>query len=278
MKKLILLSLVTLLCMPLTVYAASIGGVETQGAGKFTLGLDQEFVFDRDTKDVSVSEIVETTIAATGKLKSEVDKMYRTMLKISYGLFDNLDVYVKLGMADFEAKGKKSGIWENSATGDTGIWEASTKLRGDNAFAYGFGVKGTYPLEDDWIIGCDVLYLRHKNDFKATGTLSVYDDTGTPIPIDDPSESWKGDMTFQAWHVAPYIAKEIENFVPYFGVKYSDQRIEYKSEDSKIKFKANDNFGVFLGTDYKIAENWTLNLEGRFIDETAMSFATTYKF
>jgi len=37
-------------------------------------------------------------------------------------------------------------------------------------------------------------------------------------------------------------------------------------------------FGVFLGTDYKLNDSWSLNLEGRFVDETAMSFAAKYKF
>lgn len=46
----IFLCLALLLCLPLASYAASIGGVETQGQGKFAIGLDQEFVFDRDGK------------------------------------------------------------------------------------------------------------------------------------------------------------------------------------------------------------------------------------
>jgi len=86
----------------------------------------------------------------------------------------------------------------------------------------------------------------------------------------------------QEWHIAPYIAKKLGNFVPYLGVRYSDLRQNYKvvleDESSKIKFKADDNFGVFVGTDFKITDTWKLNLEGRFVDETAMSLGATYKF
>jgi len=33
-----------------------------------------------------------------------------------------------------------------------------------------------------------------------------------------------------------------------------------------------------VGTDFKITDTWKLNLEGRFVDETAMSLGATYKF
>lgn len=271
MKRIILLSLVIFLCLPLAVYAASIGGAETQGQGKFSIGLDQEFVFDRDMKFKSIDPALGP--GETLEMKTEIDKMYRTMVKTNYGVLDNLDVYIKLGIADFESK--TNYTWRDTTTGD---WEkGNMKLKGDNAFAYGFGAKGTYNLEDDLIIGCDIQYLRHKNDYKGTGSWE--DSAG----LSD-EESFKGKITFQEWHVAPYIAKKLESFVPYFGVKYSDLRQEGKieqedgDEDEKVKYEADDNFGVFLGTDYKLGENWALNLEARFIDETAISFGGTYRF
>jgi outer membrane protein W len=261
MKKLILLSLVSLLCLPLASYAASIGGAETQGKGKFAIGLDQEFVFDRDMKFDKASW---GELDSGETVKVEIDSMYRTMVKASYGVLDNLDVYVKLGTADF----KMTDVW--TETGEE--WHDTAK--GKNAFAYGFGAKGTYELKDGWFVGADVQYLRHKNKYSGSG----YDALD---PAD--TDSWHGKMTFQEWQVAPYIAKKIGNFVPYLGVKYSDLRIKEKSVDDDgdedtIKWKADDNVGVFVGTDYKIADNWKLNLEGRFVDETAMSVGATYRF
>ena len=270
MRKLIVLSLALLLCLPLVVYAASMGGAETQGQGKFAIGMDQEFVFDRDMELKSMDPDQVVLWGGTLETKPEIDSMYRTMVKANYGVLDNLDIYVKLGTADF--KGKMPWTWT-----EAGDWEKGTmKIEGDNAFAYGFGAKGTYNLKNDWIIGCDVQYLRHKNDYK--GIDSWEDSTG-----DSGEESFKGNVTFQEWQVAPYIAKKIGNFVPYLGVKYSDLRTKFKVtwKNDKVetwKIEADDNVGVFLGTDYKIGENWKLNLEGRFVDETAMSLAATYKF
>lgn len=279
MKKLILLSLALFLCLPLASYAASIGGAETQGQGKFSIGLDQEFVFDRDFKKQSET-YTWGTFTEEGTWQGEVDKMYRTMVKANYGVLDNLDVYVKLGTANPDYKYKGSGTWTDSAgvpPFDKGTFTDSCKLKGDSAFAYGFGMKGTYPLENDWLLGCEAQYLRHKNDFKGTWSETVYDDNGDVI--DEYTDDWKGKITFYEWHIAPYVAKRINNFVPYFGIRYSDARTKEKDDDGEVyKEKADDNFGVFLGTDYKINDVWSLNFETRFIDETAMSFACTYKF
>jgi len=275
MRKLIVLGLIALFCLPLAAYASSIGGAETQGKGKVAVGLDQEFVFDRDMKLKSGYYWEEDD---TIEDKTEIDQMYRTMVKTSYGVLDNLDIYVKLGTADFESK---SNYTIRDIDGDYEI--GSLKAKGDNAFAYGFGAKGTYDLKNDWIVGCDVQYLRHKHDVKLTDSWTDYNPDGSVDEVG--SGSGKGKVTFQEWQIAPYIAKKIGNFVPYLGVKYSDLRTNYKIPDEDpedpegiAKFKADDNIGVFVGTDYKIAENWKLNLEGRFVDETAMSVGATYKF
>jgi len=274
MKRIIFSALAVILCLPMAVYAAGIGGAETQGKDKFSISLDQEFIFDKDIKDIS-EDWTEGTLVVTGKDTPEVDSMNRTMVKASYGMLDNVDVYVKLGTADADFKMKGSGTWVDGV--DTGTWNGTVKMEGDNAFAYGFGAKGTYNLNDDWIIGCEAQYLRHKNDVEGTTTLNVYDNAGILIGSET-SDPWKGEITIQEWQIAPYVAKRLGSFIPYLGVKYSDESGKYKDEDSEEKFEADDNFGMFLGTDYKMGENWKVNLEGRFIDETAMSFGATYKF
>jgi len=295
MKRLIVLGIVVFLCLPLFVYAASIGGVETQGQGKFSISLDQEFVFDRDMKDKK--EVWQwdpdgpgpaPLLDCSSREEVEIDKMYRTMVKVSYGVLDNFDVYLKLGTADFESKAKFVETWSSESMSDI-LEESQIKIKGDNAFAYGFGAKGTYDLENDWLIGVDVQYLRHKNDFKGTESWTDYDydAAGNRIGSDSGTTSHRGKVTFQAWHIAPYIAKKLGSFLPYLGVKYSSIETKLKgtytdpgepSEDYKVKFRAEDHFGVFLGTDYKVSDVLTLNFEARFIDETAISFGGTYRF
>ncbi len=282
MRRVILLGLLLFFCLPVAVYAASIGGAETQGQGKFAIGLDQEFIFKRDIKKKTQSfSGAAAGVALTGSLdvKPEIKNMYRTMVKASYGLLEGLDVYVKLGAAE-EVKGKYSYgdiNWTAAGVQGTIPFSATGKFKTDNAFAYGGGLKAAYALPDDWLIGADAQYLRHKHDYKATFSGTYIDPvTGGTVLLEGSPE---GKITFQEWHFAPYVAKKLGNFIPYLGVKYSDLRIKEKgSQDEAQKYKADDNVGVFLGTDCKIGENWKLNLEGRFVDETAMSAACSYGF
>ncbi|MCD6539791.1 MAG: hypothetical protein J7K37_03725 [Candidatus Omnitrophica bacterium] len=316
MKRLILLSLVTLLCLPLAVYAASIGKTETIGQGKWDIGVDTELIFDRDIKaklysgsnswsgNISPTEIdyegIKIEIEGTGVNLSgawnradrpDIDRLSRPVIKITYGLLDNLDFYLKLGLSDGKTKGGNlNAKYTGSATnfkikieGETiydGAVNVSANLDANwryklkNAFLYGFGLKGVYPLEDNWLLGIDTSYIRHRNSYSGNISYTLSGDLSGQA-----EETWKGKMTFEEWQIAPYIAKKIENFIPYFGVKYSDLRLENKqSGGEKNKFKADDNFGVFLGTDYKINDAWALNFEARFIDETAISFGGTYRF
>ena len=265
MKKLIGLGLAALLLLPAAAYAASVGGAETVGQGEFSIGLDQEFVFDRDMKFYKTSFPI-----TPGKRLMEIDKIYRSMLKASYGVFDNLDIYVKLGVADFKATRKWYSLMDPT-------WEqAREKCKGKNAFAYGVGFKGTYIMEDGWLIGMDIQYLRHKNNYTESFVIIGDAYTGS------------GKATFQEWHFAPYIAKRIGDFLPYLGGKYSDLRVRSKNNVSwgeeppvwsaRTKDKADNNFGVFAGIDYSLGERWKLNIEGRFLDETAVSAGATYRF
>lgn len=260
MKRIIFSALVVFICLPMAVYAASIGGAETQGKGKLSIGADESIVFNKDLKFKSASGL-----GATQTIKNpEIDKASQEMFKASYGLLDNLDVYVKLGAADYKIKA-------DSYVGSSKY--ADEKINADTKFAYGFGLKGVYEFGNDWLVGYDLQYLRSNHRAK---------DTETVVGGSSDSTTYKKAL-IQEWHIAPYLAKRINNFTPYFGVRYSDMRLDMKNPSASgwtdnHKYEADKNVGIFAGTDYKIGNNWKLNLEGRFIDETAMSFGATYKF
>lgn len=257
-----ILVLALILCIPLASYAASIGGAETQGKGKIAVATDDSFIFGRDLKFKKSSP----ALAATEQIKdTEIDSAYQAMLKVSYGVLENIDAYVKLGVADYKVKGD---YYRSDSK------YAEDKVNTETDFAYGFGLKGTYNLGNDWLVGCDLQYLRSKHKAKATETVVA---TGVSS-----SSDYKTGIV-QEWHVAPYAGYKMGNFVPYLGVRYSDMNMKIKSPAAagwidSIEYEADGNVGVFLGTDYKIGEHWKFNIEGRFVDETAMSFGATYKF
>ncbi len=269
MKKLLILiaGMVFVLNIALTVNAASIGGVETQGKGKLSMALDSSFIYDRDYKWKSAENI-----SAGEEVKDgDISRGWQAFLKTSYGLLDNLDVYVKIGMADYKL---------NTIFNDTlDLYSFPFRMNSDSDFAYGLGLKGKYEFVKNWLIGYDLQYLRSKQDVKITKIKTTCEPTGV----------FKSTV-FQDWHAALYLGRKLKNFTPYLGVRYSDARIKTKelADESvwlpsepwihNIKFEAEYNVGVFLGTDYNITKNLSINLEGRFIDETAISTAVQYKF
>ncbi|MBN2374722.1 porin family protein [bacterium] len=278
--KCIVFCLALCLCLPYAVQAASIGGGKTQGKGTFSFGLEQELAFDWDAKSLTETE-VDGTYSDTEVIKIELDKMYRTMLKASYGLLDTLDIFIKLGMVDADYEGKVTGTWAdtgNAPPRDKGTFSGSAKLKGESAFGYGFGMKGANNLGDNWFVGGNIQYMRHENDYTTTGTFTKYNANGAVI--DTGADTWKGEITFYEWHVAPYIGMNLGSFMPYLGARYSDVRVKDKDiEDGETTtYKSDDNFGMFLGGDYMVNENFSLNLEGRFMDETAVSLAAVFKF
>lgn len=269
MKKLIFLCLMMLLCLPLAAYGAGVGGPSTNGQFKLSIGLDNDYVFNRDMKLKSISVPVEENGNGNGNGTPgcEIKNMYRTMLNVGFGIFDFLDVYVKLGAADYKFK---SDLYDPL----TGTYEGELKANTKWGFAYGAGLKGAYTFNNGpvkgLIIGGDVQYLRHKQKYRDKFTDAV---TSEVFPS-------KGKVTLQEWQVGPFVGYKIMNFIPYVGVKYSDVRLKFKAEDVayKSKFKADDHFGVFVGLTYEVIPQLKLNLEGRFIDETGFNFNVIFKF
>lgn len=275
MRKLILASLVLAVGMfgvSKSAYCASVAGPGTGEQGKFSIGLEQDYIFDRDLKsqDVSYSE---GDAELSGTLKYKVKDLGRTMVRVGYQMSKNLNVYAKLGVTDSGGKlvSTVNGTWTDGI--DNGTFDGKEEDKGNSAFAGGLGFKLTFPLKDNWIIGADAQCLTHKNDFSGEATLRVFDDLGNLIG--EETGATGGSATIYEWHVAPFVAKSFGKFVPYVGVKYSDMQVKPEGMGT---LKAKNNLGVFLGADFNLSKNFSLNLEGRFVDESAMSLAAVFAF
>jgi len=86
----------------------------------------------------------------------------------------------------------------------------------------------------------------------------------------------------EEWQIALEVAYQYKQIVPYVGVKYGDATGEAVATINGAKFKNDfeneDNVGIFVGGDIIINDSITANIEGRFIDETALSLAGTVRF
>jgi len=243
--------------------AASVGSPETQGRGKLATAVEWSYIFDRDL-------IYQKAQRPSGRdndrpINFKIDKGYNALGKVSYGVFNFMDIYIKLGVANYDFRGD---VYVRD------IKSVEEKLSTGTSFLYGAGFKLAQELKKGWIIGCDTQYLTsdHKLDFRAINV------TSGAVTI-----AKYFDLRMQEWQVAPYIAKKIADFTPYFGVRYSDLRLSQKNPDDprrwdSLIFCADCNVGVFTGIDWNFRKSFKLNVEGRFIDETAISVSAAYRF
>jgi hypothetical protein len=81
-------------------------------------------------------------------------------------------------------------------------------------------------------------------------------------------------VNWQEWQVAFGAAKKFKYFMPYGGIKYSDFR-EFSGD------RANSSrtvVGIFVGCAIIPIKAFSIDLQGRFIDENAFTVKATYKF
>lgn len=242
--------------------AAAVGSPETQGQGKIAAAAEWSYIFRRGMDFQSAARPPGHENDKPENFR--IDGGNNILGKITCGVFDFLDVYLKLGAADYKIKG-------DVYTGDTRA--VTEDLSARSAFLYGGGIKLAHEIKDGWIIGIDAQYLTsdHKLDFTATSKSGAI------------TRATYGTCRIQEWHAAPYIAKKIASLTPYAGGRYSDLRLKQEGPDDpkrwdKLRFKADCNMGVFVGTDWSPAEHFKFNIEGRFIDETAVSVSAAYRF
>lgn len=289
MNKAIIVSIALFLLLPVASYAASIGGAKTSGQGNFRTTVDIELGFDRDLdidsatqKDFQDGNLIQKNDWEDGfKFEdAEFSKMNRVMAKLSYGIIDTLDVYARVGIASYEGEMDLSSLEEPNGYGST---EEFTFGDEGTSPVWGLGLKSAYDFGDNWLVGADLQYLRQRGENTQIIKQKRTDDSYR-------NYYYTIETKVEEWHIAPYAGKKIGDFVAYAGVKYSDFNIKSewstreKSSDSTfkntrtVKLEADDNIGVFLGLDYELANRFSFNIEGRFIDETAMSLGATYHF
>lgn len=91
------------------------------------------------------------------------------------------------------------------------------------------------------------------------------------------------DAEWQEWQVSLGVSRKLGQISPYFGIKYSDVVASAKATISGTTYDLDDtdsdeNFGVFVGTLINLTDNLSLNVQGRFIDETAVGVELSFKF
>lgn len=295
------LAIIAVVAFPLAGVAATGGNlIDTQGgAGKFSFGLEVDRVFNRDMKYDSgtisgkVSNIpipLEPALAPGEGIKNAKIRSNSIFLKGTVGVHPNLDLFIKLGRADGRAKFT-----------DIHPLYPDTDVEFDGGFynAWGVGAKAKlFETLSGLRLMADAQYLRHKVDgkIKANGRdiATAFVTEALAQSATAATASYTAQTELNQWQLALYMNQTFGRFSPYVGVKYSNVKAENNvnitglindipyAVDVTTKFKADKQVGLVLGVDFhinpSISPNWSIHVEGRFMNETAGTVGMNWKF
>ena len=261
------------LVFSLKAYAGTVGDPADvnalHGRGVFSL---------KETRNISVETSIDVDVVLDRKLtagdvtNAKFETSEWSMVRFGYRMFDRVEPYVRLGWAHLKAG------WTDNSSG-TKV-ELSTK----SGFGWGFGIKALiYEFKNPKIkiIG-DGSYRTADVDAEN----GYFDGNKTAINI--PSSRF----VIREWQAALLAATEIDlgamlskaealkgyKLSPYGGITYSEisGRLRLVSADGTVyhpdNIKSDKNVGIVVGCDLLLPEDYaSFNLEGRFIDETAVS-------
>lgn len=227
---------------------------------KWAATAEDNYVFERD---IDTPE---------NKTKVEMEDINQIYGKLSLGLTPYFNVYAKVGASD-------AGDIKDYDTSDIQL-----DIDTEYGLLWGVGVSGAREIfkGNGWMLGLDAQFNWWRSDvdsvtFNGTKATNV----GGKIV----------DLEFQG---TPFVSKRFEvpswNLAinPYVGLKVSyfrtqtDDNITYVGAGldrvSSWTTRGDDYVGVVVGTDLEIKNNIALQVEGRFIDEAAITAGGTYRF
>lgn len=90
-------------------------------------------------------------------------------------------------------------------------------------------------------------------------------------------------LSFKEWQASLGLAYQYKNLIPYIGLKYSDMGAHVKfthdgTSHAESDLSSKDIFGLFYGIDVLVADNISLNLEKRNLDENAFNIGLNTRF
>lgn len=175
-----------------------------------------------------------------GKFKSE-----QYFFDISYGVSDRVVIDAKIGLGNLNHK-------PNDSYG----------IDYDAYFAGGYGFR--------------VRVFDHPSR-NVKGVLGFQH-----ISVHPPAEMVEGDKNkaiLDDWQISALISKDFHRITPYLGAKISRADVIHRLNGVRKRKKSADPFvGLIVGAHIRLGERFKLDIEGRAIDETALSARVSCPF
>jgi hypothetical protein len=242
------------------------------GKGEIDVGVQGVMNIKQSYSNYDLNRTFSNGMASTSRNGADFydDAFY--MATITYGLFDKLNIFARLGVANGgEWKDYHPGNNWKADLGTNFVWAVGAKLdalKMDNGF--GIIMAGQYLRYDDR----DVSDWRSEETGQSAGQLGWN--------TNDTIDFWQADFVVTAkWTLGM--------FTPYVGAGYSWYRVNYEGEwthqDPRIGWIKYDSifdndqpFSGLLGFDVDIGDHIKINAQGTFVSRTAVTLGMSYCF
>ena len=274
------ISLTVLFLLSASAHAKTGGPIECVGKGKFALSLETEYVQEQKMKDyktyVNLGDGMTIYRGTSDVYNNDINfKIERYYLKVQYGIFDNLSIFLKSGIQ----RQKINLFFEDRMNS---LMNEFIEIDDYNPLLAG-GLKMKLCSMGDLVdIGFSGSYLWSAGKRKRETVVRI--DNGTEY-ITDITHS---EVEYHSWDVSLYFYKNFKFITPYIGAKY--QNIMYSEnlwiwlsnlglrEYLEEKYNQDMPWIMFWGCDFHINKRLDANIELSTFGSRSASFGLTWKF
>ena len=276
MKK-IIITLIALLLFSPCAFAKTGGPIECVGKGKFALSLDTEYIPEqRFRSDKSFMFLPVAGVFNPENEENNYDINFnidRYGLELSYGIFDNLDIFFGVGT-------QREKI-DYQIVDFVGSDNNPIRIVGDYNLLFTGGLKAHLCSIGKLLdIGFSAGYLWSKGKAK---TIHTTNDAYREWDIMDSRSE------YYSWDVSLYFYKRFKFITPYIGAKYQNStynlemeffinEISFYTYYDPLKFDQDMPWIMFWGCDFHINKRLDANIELSTFGSRSASFGLTWKF
>lgn len=262
-------------------YAASTGGGDLTGeAGKISLGVTYDQVFNRDLVSKAGKGAVGNNDVAypdgdhsIANFKAQTNSV---LAKGTVGIHKKIDLFVKVGLAKIRYK----YIYGSNSQSTPQVTE---EFKGDYGLAYGAGMTGNIMESSEGVkLTVTAQYMQYKS-------KGMYKEGGKDLTtLGSGITSYKSTTTAKEMGLALILRKDFEAFAIYGGARYTKLKLQNKTlievpgatytRIERAQSDRNNGFGIFLGSEFKITDSIYADAEVRHFDETAATVTANYRF
>lgn len=278
-KKVLCLGLLILLVACTNVFAGGSGNcIETARVKSEHLGVGA-VAFEYNLVTERINDLYDGLVDADNIKVEDLSQVYgkitwgRTTDKILWLPATDYNLYFKAGACNYDVKFKDDGV--------------SVKAELESGVYTGVGANALFPLKEV----NELCSINWGGDIQLNCFFNGADDvTRNGETVNSDGYFYGIDGQIATYVTCNYDIPEIKTeLIPYLGVYYSwivvgtlaelDYTVANTEYDESIGGAFDVlSFGMLLGLDMNITDYLTLNVEGRFIGETALTTGATFKF